>query len=960
MILRGWHIDGFGVFHNERVDDLRSGVTVIHGPNEAGKSTLLAFIRGVLFGFPDKRSRKTTPLYEPVHGGTPGGRLFVENAGHSYTIARRAGGRHAASITDDNGATVPEGDLTQLLGGADAALFRNVFGFSLYELQELDTLTEESVRDRIFSGAIAGAGRSARQGANELRKLAGDLYKPDGRARSNRAAHLLSEISNIDKQLGEAKAAAKAYPEKVEAEREAAVEVERIRKEIDDLRTRKGELEALLRLWPEWCDRERALDELEAISTEKPDRFARIEADAALQALSQRAEELQRTAELQRERLERAGGLDGDLKQAASELNAALENLGEGWTEARVADFRMAIPTREEVRAWETAIKECETAAQRAADKLDEAKRHQVSTAEAKDRLERDLEALGTAPDDAETLLKRQSALEQLRVKVGELERRREAVSHAKSLAAERSKRVADLRRQLPGRGGLALALGVTALGLALGAGLAVMVGEIAGAATAGAALVAAALIALYARNRRRRGVDSISDAERDEKEAQDAVREAESAVERLADEIGEAAGGLFLSPSPDEAELVQALGHVRQDLDRRGRYDAKARELRDALQAFEEREADLKAANEDKEKADTALAEKLEAWRQWKAGNGFPEHLTAQGILDFAGQIEAARKALATKHDLAGKRERVRQDIDGWEREARHVLEVRAADSEQHGEDLVLAFGREAKSIQREMELYQAVRSVEATLSREGGNDAERIAKLRQTLASGESDSWTRECEDIEERLHTEEERRDDALRKHEAASNERKAVETSDRVAELETRRNALTAEVADVYRDWQVYTAGRELLEETLAAYERERQPAVFARAGQILDRVTGGRYRRIVQDESGEGFYVIDGREQRVSPIDLSRGTREQLYLAVRLGLVDEFGRRGTSLPLVMDEILVNFDPDRMATVARELGSYGADHQVLMFTCHPFVVDCVTSAVPDTRVVPVPGE
>jgi uncharacterized protein YhaN len=44
---------------------------------------------------------------------------------------------------------------------------------------------------------------------------------------------------------------------------------------------------------------------------------------------------------------------------------------------------------------------------------------------------------------------------------------------------------------------------------------------------------------------------------------------------------------------------------------------------------------------------------------------------------------------------------------------------------------------------------------------------------------------------------------------------------------------------------------------------------------------------------------------------------------------------------------------------MAAVARELGTYGADHQVLMFTCHPFVVDCITSAVPGARVVPVAG-
>jgi uncharacterized protein YhaN len=91
-------------------------------------------------------------------------------------------------------------------------------------------------------------------------------------------------------------------------------------------------------------------------------------------------------------------------------------------------------------------------------------------------------------------------------------------------------------------------------------------------------------------------------------------------------------------------------------------------------------------------------------------------------------------------------------------------------------------------------------------------------------------------------------------------------------------------------------------------------------------------------------------VIDARERAVAPIDLSRGTREQLYLAVRLGLIEEFAQRGTSLPLVLDEVLVNFDPDRMAAVARELARFAEHHQVLLFTCHPEVAQRVRDNAP----------
>jgi len=67
--------------------------------------------------------------------------------------------------------------------------------------------------------------------------------------------------------------------------------------------------------------------------------------------------------------------------------------------------------------------------------------------------------------------------------------------------------------------------------------------------------------------------------------------------------------------------------------------------------------------------------------------------------------------------------------------------------------------------------------------------------------------------------------------------------------------------------------------------------------------------------------------------------LSTGTAEQLYLAMRFGLVEHFGREAESLPVVMDDILVNFDPERAERAARSIEELATRHQVLYFTCHP---------------------
>ncbi|MGZ3459304.1 MAG: ATP-binding protein, partial [Archangium sp.] len=68
-------VHGFGHFSGYELE-LRPGLNLLYGPNEAGKSTLLAFIRGMLFGL-EKRGRSES-RYEP-EAGTFGGELCVSS-----------------------------------------------------------------------------------------------------------------------------------------------------------------------------------------------------------------------------------------------------------------------------------------------------------------------------------------------------------------------------------------------------------------------------------------------------------------------------------------------------------------------------------------------------------------------------------------------------------------------------------------------------------------------------------------------------------------------------------------------------------------------------------------------------------------------------------------------------------------------------------------------------------------
>ena len=70
MKIRDLQVDGFGVWKGLNIESLSDHVTVFYGQNEAGKTTLMQFIRSMMFGFSVDRREKYTP---PVYGGLAGG-----------------------------------------------------------------------------------------------------------------------------------------------------------------------------------------------------------------------------------------------------------------------------------------------------------------------------------------------------------------------------------------------------------------------------------------------------------------------------------------------------------------------------------------------------------------------------------------------------------------------------------------------------------------------------------------------------------------------------------------------------------------------------------------------------------------------------------------------------------------------------------------------------------------------
>jgi len=102
------------------------------------------------------------------------------------------------------------------------------------------------------------------------------------------------------------------------------------------------------------------------------------------------------------------------------------------------------------------------------------------------------------------------------------------------------------------------------------------------------------------------------------------------------------------------------------------------------------------------------------------------------------------------------------------------------------------------------------------------------------------------------------------------------------------------------------------------------------------------MTRGRYTKIIAPVGADTIEVLAAAGERRKPEELSRGTTEQLYLALRFGYIRLRAADHERLPVVMDDILVNFDPHRATEAASAILKLADEHQILFFTCHPETV------------------
>ncbi len=256
------HADGFGLLHNRAVEP-GEHLTVVRGANESGKTTLLTFVRSMLFGF-ENRS------YRALAGGRRGGWLNVQMGdGRELRIERygETGGQGRLRVLASDGTDLGAGELPRLLQGVGAGLFRNIFAFGLVELAEFDRLNDSEVAARIYGAGLGLGAVSALDVERDLGAEADNLFKPGGQ--NPQLNVLLRELETVDERIRHLDLPAEYEASRAEL-RQRTEGLDQIEGRIRIASDERRRLERIKRGWPSWLELTATEEEFQALGPLNP------------------------------------------------------------------------------------------------------------------------------------------------------------------------------------------------------------------------------------------------------------------------------------------------------------------------------------------------------------------------------------------------------------------------------------------------------------------------------------------------------------------------------------------------------------------------------------------------------------------------------------------------------------------------------------------------------------------
>ncbi|WP_373896234.1 AAA family ATPase [Virgibacillus sp. CBA3643] len=271
-----------------------------------------------------------------------------------------------------------------------------------------------------------------------------------------------------------------------------------------------------------------------------------------------------------------------------------------------------------------------------------------------------------------------------------------------------------------------------------------------------------------------------------------------------------------------------------------------------------------------------------------------------------------------------------IKQKVYTYEKERTALLEMAIVET-------VDAFYKKAKQLEekREMEatIHKSLDQLSVTFSQ---------AVLKQVLETN-LDQDTLEIAHQQSQSKIDQLETDINEKRHQLAevSAALKALESSESLSETTHRFQMETEQLNKQAKQWAIVKTAKEMLIETKRNYRDKYLNKVIDRTSNYFEKITGNAYIQVYAPTGNKPFQVEANDNLRYTVNELSQGTIDQLYVALRLA-ISEIMSDKHRLPFIIDDAFVNFDTIRTKRIIEIVEEIAERQQIIIFTCKEEVV------------------
>ena len=330
------------------------------------------------------------------------------------------------------------------------------------------------------------------------------------------------------------------------------------------------------------------------------------------------------------------------------------------------------------------------------------------------------------------------------------------------------------------------------------------------------------------------------------------------------------------------------------------------------------------------------------------------PADMSVQDMaLTLAGRLKAARQDEAEHHRLQQQQARNRQALEAARQQQIQVDALLQPLRVAAGIDDMALLGPAITHSEERRQIEHEIQRIETAL-REAG-DGQPLESLRTEAASIEPDQLQVELN----RLGTEAGQIVEDISRLGAQHGQLKAafdaLNGSDAAARAAARQQEAAAGMAEAAERYLRLKTAARLLQWSMERFRQTRQGPMLARASEIFQALTLGSFSRLLVDaDSHDSPRLVSIRTDGNKPVEvpgLSEGTRDQLYLALRLAALDQQASQGSRMPLIADDLFINFDDRRTEAGLQVLGEVSRRMQVILLTHHDHLVPLARQVLGD---------